>query len=90
VTRSVFPQNDVRFSIPALLVAIDQTQAQAVAATICSLKTLPEGAIYYCSADYGVAYQLQFNLARNPSVAVDAKPRGCRWAALQRGDGPFS
>jgi hypothetical protein len=88
VTRSVFPQNDVSFAIPSRLMAVDRTHAQVVATTVCSLKTVPAGAIYYCTADFGVAYQLQFNLARSTSVAVDIKPGGCAWAALQRGHGP--
>jgi hypothetical protein len=90
VTRSVFPQNEVSFSFPSRLVAIDRTQAQAVATTICSLRTVPAGAIYFCPADFGVAYQLQFTMTHGASVAVDVDPKGCSWAALQRGGDPLS
>jgi hypothetical protein len=90
VTRSDFPQNNVRFSIPARLAATDRAQAQAVAATVCSLKTIPAGAVYYCPADFGVAYQLQFTFLHGVSHAVDVDPRGCSWAALPRGNGTLS
>jgi hypothetical protein len=90
VTRSDFPQNNVRFSIPARLAATDRAQAQAVAATVCSLKTNSASAVYYCPADFGVAYQLQFTLLHGASHAVDVDPRGCSWAALPRGNGPLS
>jgi hypothetical protein len=88
VTRSVFPQNDVSFTIPSRLMAVDRTHAQAVATTVCSLNTVPAGAIYYCTADFGVAYQLQFTLARRRERGGGCQARRLRVGRVAAGSRP--
>lgn len=90
VTRTDSPQNRLRFDVPGRLAATDRAQAQTVAGTVCSLKTVPAGAIYYCPMDWGVAYALQFTLLHGASQTVDVDPWGCSWVALAGAHGPIS
>ena len=90
VTRTDSPQNQLRFDVPVRLAATDPPQAQTVAGTVCSLKAVPAGAIYYCPIDWDVAYALQFTLLDGASQTVDIDPWGCSWAALAGAHGPIS
>ena len=90
VTRTDSPQNQLRFDVPARVVATDRAQAQTVAGTVCSLKIVPAGAIYYCPMDWGVAYALQFTLLDDATQTVDVDPWGCSWVALAGAHGPIS
>jgi hypothetical protein len=91
--RETFPQNQLRFSFPAVVRVDEAAAVKEVATALCALPRLPSGALF-CPADLGVAYQLTFSARTRPFPTVRVDPSGCqtvvglgptRWVARSPG-----
>lgn len=72
------PGNHTKFSFPATTSAHDPARVQAVARTLCGLKT-SHGTVA-CPANFGVSYRLSFATAGHSFPAVTVNAGGCQVA----------
>ncbi len=71
-----FPQNQVRFSFPALVTVTRGASVRTAAKALCDLPRMPSGT-FHCPNDLGVSYRLAFGAPGRtlPPVEIDAS--GC-------------
>lgn len=74
----VLPGNHTKFSFPATTSAHDPARVQAVARTLCGLKT-SHGAVA-CPAAFGVSYRLSFAAGGRRFAPVTVTASGCQVA----------
>jgi len=70
-----FPQNQIRFSFPAVVTVTEAASVRNTLEALCALPVMPHGT-YNCPADFGVTYDLRYSAGR-PLAAVSIETSGC-------------
>lgn len=73
VTRSR-PLNAERFTFPRRVTASDAMAVRALARDLCALPVMPTG-VFYCPADWGVNYRLDFSLGADVTTGASRAVR---------------
>jgi hypothetical protein len=85
IRTDAFPQNGFTFAFPAR-VTVRPAAARHVAEILCALQPVPQGAVFYCPADFGIVYHLVFTFETGAAVRpVTVDATGCQFV---NGAGP--